>query len=209
MDCIVKKTVSLAAGTVMGITEEVYTGPQPTYSGQRRTLVKVIGPSYTEKGWLQLEVLESAGVNALPVGVVIVRPIANLMDGNDLTEEFQSYKLGGPLAHNLGAAGGYLVGKKHSEGGIKGFNKATGQPLEVEGGEVIITAPAVQDSATREFEGEQLTNREILSKINVSGGGIAFADGGHIDSCRCSGKAFKYGGETLTDYQIVERINKG
>jgi hypothetical protein len=52
-----------------------------------------------------------------------------------------------------------LVGKRHSEGGIKAVNKSTNQPLEMEGGEVVITRNAVSDNEKREFEGEMLTNR--------------------------------------------------
>ena len=46
---------------------------------------------------------------------------------------------GGEIIHNQGEAGGYLVGKRHSQGGIKAINKSTNQPLEMEGGEVVIT----------------------------------------------------------------------
>jgi hypothetical protein len=99
-----------------------------------------------------------------------------------------------------------LVGKRHSEGGIKAINKSTGQPLEMEGGEVVITRDAVSDNQRREFEGEMLTNREILSKINESGGGVSFADGGDIHECGCTGKKFNYGGKTMTDYEIVNQM---
>ena len=58
------------------------------------------------------------------------------------------------LKHNQGAAGGYLVGRRHSEGGIKAVNKSTGQPLEMEGGEVVITRDAVSDNTKRSFNGK-------------------------------------------------------
>lgn len=114
------------------------------------------------------------------------------------------------IKHISGAAGGYLVGKSHKNGGIQAINKAIGKPLEMEGGEVVITKPAVEDNELREFEGEMLTNRQILSKINESGGGISFAEKGaelptQIEFC---GTEYKYGGETLTDYQIAHRISK-
>jgi hypothetical protein len=51
----------------------------------------------------------------------------------------------------------------------------------MEGGEVVITRNAVSDGEKREFEGEMLTNREILSKINEGGGGVSFEDGGKVD----------------------------
>jgi hypothetical protein len=103
--------------------------------------------------------------------------------------------------------GGYFVGKSHAEGGIKAKNIDTGEYLEVEGNEVIITKKAVADNTKRMFEGEMLTNREILSKINVGGGGVSFASGGEIEKCRCSGKSYKYGGETKNDYQIINMMN--
>src|SRR6056300_1535277 len=84
------------------------------------------------------------------------------------------------IKHNQGEAGGYLVGRRHSTGGIKAINKSTGQPLEMEGGEVVITRNAVSDPTKRSFNGKMMTNREILSNINQSGGGVAFADGGEV-----------------------------
>lgn len=114
------------------------------------------------------------------------------------------------IKHISGAAGGYLVGNSHDNGGIQAINKAIGKPLEMEGGEVVITKPAVEDTELREFEGKMLTNRQILSKINESGGGVSFAELGaelptKIEFC---GTEYKYGGETLTDYEIAHRISK-
>ena len=108
---------------------------------------------------------------------------------------------------NSGKRGGYFEGRSHSEGGIKAWNTTTNSPLEVEGGEVIITKKAVDDDELYEFEGEKLTNKQILSKINESGGGVKFEDGGEIHQCNCSGKMYKYGGETMEDYQIMNRMN--
>ena len=76
--------------------------------------------------------------------------------------------------------GGYLVGKPHSEGGIKGINVDTNQPIEVEGGEVVITKPAVESQETYKFEGKEMKPREILSKINADHGGVAFEKGGMV-----------------------------
>jgi hypothetical protein len=108
------------------------------------------------------------------------------------------------------ASGGLAIGRSHKENGIKAINKATGQHIEFEGGEVIITKPAVEDNELREFEGQMLTNRQILSKINESGGGVSFAEKGLElpTELYCSGKSYKYGGETLTDYEITQKISK-
>lgn len=111
---------------------------------------------------------------------------------------------GQTIIHDKGTQGGYFVGKLHKEGGIQGINKSTGQPIEVQGGEVIITAPAVADQTKREFEGEMLTNREILSKINEKGGGVSLENGGEI---YYTGSSYNYGGKTMTDYEIMQAMN--
>lgn len=96
--------------------------------------------------------------------------------------------------------GGYLVGKPHSEGGIKGINVDTNQPIEVEGGEVVITKPAVESSRTYELDGKPMKPREILSKINSDHGGVKFKQGGEIDN------TYDTGGEIVN--KEMETINK-
>ena len=117
---------------------------------------------------------------------------------------------GQTIIHNKGTLSGYLVGKTHANGGIKAVNKSTGQPLEMQGGEVVITAPAVSDNTKREFEGKMMTNREILSTINENGGGVAFAkDGMEIPKrVRRTGASYNYGGKTMTDHEIYRHITK-
>jgi len=118
---------------------------------------------------------------------------------------------GQTMIHNKGSLSGYLVGRTHAEGGIKAVNKSTGQPLEMQGGEVVITAPAVSDNTKREFEGKMMTNREILSTINEKGGGVSFAkDGMEIPkSIKHTGASYKYGGKTMTDQEIMTSMNSG
>jgi hypothetical protein len=112
---------------------------------------------------------------------------------------------------NDGKKGGYFKGRSHSEGGIKAVNVDTGQLIEVEGNEVIITKGAVADDTLREFEGEMLTNKQILSKINQSGGGVSFEEGGELKegghTCGCSGKKYNYGGQLMEDYNILRSLN--
>ena len=125
-----------------------------------------------------------------------------LKSGGEINPDNKSVK--DYFSHGSGNVGGVLVGKRHSEGGIKAVNKSTNQPLEMEGGEVVITRNAVSDNTKREFNGEMLTNREILSKINESGGGVSFADGGDIpETISTSGKEYKYGGKMMKDHEIV------
>jgi len=103
------------------------------------------------------------------------------------------------IVHASGQAGGMLVGKRHSKGGIKAINKSTGQPLEMEGGEVVITRDAVSDTKKRSFNGKMMTNRQILSAINESGGGVSFADGGEVPNdlmFDCNAE-YEYGGKTM------------
>lgn len=100
--------------------------------------------------------------------------------------------------------GGYFKGNSHAEGGIKAVVKDTGQVVEVEGNEIIINKRSVADNTKREFEGELLTNREILSRINQSGGGVAFADGGEVpETISVTGKQYKIGGELVKDSDFV------
>lgn len=117
---------------------------------------------------------------------------------------------GQTMIYDDASVGGYFVGKTHSKGGIKMVNKSSGQQLEVQGSEVIITAPAVNDNTKREFEGKMMTNRQILSKINSDGGGVSFAKGGDIPkNIKRTGASYKYGGKTMTDHEIYKHITGG
>jgi hypothetical protein len=118
---------------------------------------------------------------------------------------------GQTMIYDDASVGGYFVGKTHSKGGIKMINKSNGQPLEVQGSEVIITAPAVADQTKNEFNGKMMTNREILSQINVKGGGVAFAENGMEipKSVKHTGASYNYGGKTMTDHEIIKHITGG
>jgi hypothetical protein len=114
---------------------------------------------------------------------------------------------GQTMIYDDASLGGYFVGKLHKDGGIKMVNKSTGQPLEVQGAEVIITAPAVNDQTKRQFEGKMMTNREILSKINSDGGGVSFADGGDIPAkIHTTDCEYKFGGKVVKDTDIAHSL---
>ncbi len=114
---------------------------------------------------------------------------------------------GQTMIYDDASLGGYFVGKLHKDGGIKMVNKSTGQPLEVQGSEIIITAPAVADTTKREFEGKMMTNREILSKINSDGGGVSFADGGDIPAkIHTTDCEYKFGGKVVKDTDIAHSL---
>lgn len=200
------KLSEITAGTCIRFEEEVYVyrSCKPNLLGLRENIGEVMDGEGDKR---RIKILKSSGHNALPAGTVIERSPANVINGSIVDP--QHFKSGGTIQPGGGADGGYLSGPKHSDGGIPGVNKSTGQHIEVEGGEVIITAPAVEDNKKREFEGEMLTNRQILSRINQSGGGVSFEDGGEIKSCKCSGKSFRYGGAMLTDYDIIGQMNSG
>ena len=137
-----------------------------------------------------------------PIQITQEEIITELKKGGELDPDNETIK--NEITHKSGSVGGMLVGNRHSEGGIKAINKSTNQPLEMEGGEVVITRNAVSDDKKREFEGQMLTNRQILSKINEGGGGVSFADGGDIpEYIMVSGKDYKYGGKTMKDSDIV------
>ena len=91
------------------------------------------------------------------------------------------YDKGGKLIETKDAKnGGYLVGRSHKDGGIKGVNVDTGDPIEVEGGEVVITKPAVESNKYYTLNGKKMKPKEILSKLNSDHGGVAFAKGGKV-----------------------------
>lgn len=132
---------------------------------------------------------------------VINTPAGGVLIGKD--------KEGQTIIPNDGSLGGFLVGRLHKDGGIKAVNKSTGQPLEMQANEVVITAPAVADTRKRMFEGKMMTNREILSKINSDGGGVSFESGGDIpNEMSYRGSSYNFGGKTMTDYEIMQEISK-
>lgn len=130
---------------------------------------------------------------------VINTPAGGVLIGKD--------KEGQTIIPNDGSLGGFLVGRLHKDGGIKAINKGTGQPLEMQSNEIVITAPAVADTTKREFEGKMMTNREILSKINSDGGGVSFADGGDIPAkIHTTDCEYKFSGKVVKDTDIAQSL---
>lgn len=117
------------------------------------------------------------------------------------------------MKHKNGKVGGYLVGRRHSAGGIKAVNVDNGAPLEVESDEVIITRRAVLSDEKHDFNGRLMTNLEILSSINEQGGGVSLLEhGGRMDdhyTCSCSGARYNYNGQDLTDREILAKMEEG
>jgi len=102
-----------------------------------------------------------------------------------------------------------LVGKRHSEGGIKAHVNSTGQQIEMEGGEAVITRGAVSSNKKYSYDGKEMTTREILSDLNVKGGGVAFADGGDVpEKINCGCSHMSVGGETYTPQDFITLSEK-
>lgn len=136
-------------------------------------------------------------------------------------------KDGKTIIHNDANLGGFLVGKGHDDGGIKAKNTSTGEELEFESKEATVSPKAVNDPEKKEFEGQRLTNREILSQINSEAGGRSFKSGGQVQDKR-EGGAIKARGNTviitrpavadntkrefegkmLTNLEIISKINE-
>lgn len=155
----------------------------------------------------------------MPEKLTIRERYAHLFNDNDLAQIISdpqesvipAFRSGGHVKGqgnnpDDGTKGGEFIGRKHSEGGIKAINLSTNTPIEVEGGEVIITAPAVSDTKKRMFNGKMMTNKEILSEINQSGGGVKFEDGGDIPHIACNGTKFDLGGQMMEDYLIIQEM---
>lgn len=95
--------------------------------------------------------------------------------------------------------GGMVVGKSHQEADENGTGekfklKSTGQIVELEGGEAVIVGSAIDSNDKINFNGEEMTPREIASYLNHAYGGVKFEKGGQI-TCGCSHKKYYHGGE--------------
>lgn len=95
--------------------------------------------------------------------------------------------------------GGVVVGKSHQEADENGTGEkfvvaSTGQIVELEGGEAVIVNKAMDSSEMLNFEGKEMTPKEIASYLNHAYGGVKFEQGGEV-TCGCSHKKYYHGGE--------------
>lgn len=212
-----QKTRNIQPGDMISYKEDVFTPGNGMYKciGERRTRVEVISVT---KGGAICKVINSVGPNADPVGALISRPVANLLRGKVIRsgQSEEDYKSGGHLEGvkdgkkvvlDNASEGGMSVGASHADGGIKGSVGTQDKPIEFEGEEIILTAPVASSDKKYEFDGQELTGREIASKINVDNGGVSFSEGGKTDSCKCRGKTYKFGGDVVSDRDIINYIN--
>ena len=99
--------------------------------------------------------------------------------------------------------GGVVVGKRHSERDENGTGErflveSTGQVVELEGGEAVLSKESMQSDDKFSFQGKKMTGREIASILNHKYGGVEFEKGGSVDSvCGCNTKYY-HGGELPT-----------
>ena len=99
--------------------------------------------------------------------------------------------------------GGVVVGKRHSESdengtGEKFLVESTGQVVELEGGEAVLTKESMESGDKFSFEGKKMTGREVASFLNHKYGGVEFKDGGSIDSGYGCNTKYYHGGELPT-----------
>ena len=70
--------------------------------------------------------------------------------------------------------GGITYGNSHANGGIKVFNKGTGDMLEVEGGESVINKRSMASPKMVKLNGKDMTICEAASYLNQAEGGVKF-----------------------------------
>ena len=96
--------------------------------------------------------------------------------------------------------GGVVVGKRHSEEDENGTGErflveSTGQVVEVEGGEGVLSKESMNSDRKYDLDGEKMTGKQIASKLNHKYGGVEFAEGGEVGHvCGCRSKYY-HGGE--------------
>ena len=225
-----KPIENIQIGDIYVIKEDMFAPHQdhehPQHLSTRYATVEVKSPCHRNLDSYTLEVMDCDCDNAAgryAKGKVIERSRKHILSSGKLKSavaKATEFKDGGELnadsqevkeyfAHDSGNAGGLLVGKRHSEGGIKADVKSTGQQIEMEGGEAVITRGAVNSKKKYVYEGKDMTTREILSDLNVKGGGVAFADGGDVpEKMNCGCSSMKVGGISYTPQDFITLSEK-
>src|SRR5690606_25400187 len=112
---------------------------------------------------------QSASQMGWPVGIIIgalMTALAVARTSKNLQAiDSQKFGSGGRIqaARRL-AMGGMLRGPLHRDGGIPGVVKSTGQPIEMEGGEIVLTRRVGMDPA----------GLAAASELNARYGGVKF-----------------------------------
>ena len=101
---------------------------------------------------------------------------------------------------NDGKKGGLLKGDSHDDGGIKAIVTDTGQPVELEGEEVIINKKSMQDQTEYSVKG---TPKEIASAINsVDGNGVKFQEGAEMTNLETGETTIMQDGGLLMNVEL-------
>jgi hypothetical protein len=98
------------------------------------------------------------------------------MSGREVAS-FLNHKYGGVEFAKGGEVGHVCGCKQYYHGG----ELPTATVDELEGGEAVITVKTMESKSKYNFNGSQLTPRQILSQINVESGGKKFEEGGILD----------------------------
>ena len=115
--------------------------------------------------------------------------------GNQLNSVSKKYDRGGVVqlsndsvrkASSEDKQGGMVVGKRHAECDETGCGEKfeienQGRQVELEAKEAVLCAEAMSSQEKFDFGGEQKTGKEIVSFLNVKGGGVSFSSGDKID----------------------------
>lgn len=90
----------------------------------------------------------------------------------------------------------------------KVVDKGAGNPIEYQGGEVILTRGAVSNPEKFNFNGKQMTTREIASQMNEKAGGVAFSKGGNTTNpCGCNDTMESGGVNGSDDYDLISKMD--
>ena len=117
----------------------------------------------------------------------ILAAVGGAILGNAFYSDIEKLSEGGVIVNKEGVStdatkGGIFKGKRHSEGGI-GVDVIGGSPVEVETDEALILNDEANSTEIVSFDGEKMTPREVLSKINESYGGVPIKKrGGELGS---------------------------
>jgi hypothetical protein len=181
-----------------------------------------------------INIIHSEGTCALPAGVKIEKPNANLMRGFLIDQPCETkLKSGGYLEGidkdgkkvklDTAEHGGMSVGAKHTEGGIKGVVD-NNQTIEIEDREPVLVEGVNDDPAIDTFEGKQMTAKQTLAALNVDNGGKDFAVGGETGTAArplpfnsrqiiltapisSNPKKYDWNGKQMTGMEIASAIN--
>lgn len=212
-------TTDVQPGHILLYSEQIFVKNhnKSTLAGERICAVEVLKQSISNAFFVKI--IKSKGFNAFPENSVISKPVSNLLRSFRINDHLDklNFKSGGHLEGvdesgkkikmDDASRGGMGIGSSHADGGIKGEVGTEKRPIEFEGNEIILTKKVSDDNTLYEFEGKQMTARQIASKLNVDNGGVAFAEGGEVpEKIKCSGKRYNFGGNAMSDSEIANSL---